>query len=81
MQLRRAGCTKSASARGYFSLNYGEMLPFWSPIGFTASLLQDIWMTSHQQYVFLVLFIYDGIHDNYRLPMGGVLCLQDTSEQ
>lgn len=35
----------------------------------------------HQQYVCLVLFIYDGIHGNYRLPMGGVLCLQDTSEQ
>lgn len=29
MQLCRVGCTKSASARGYFSLKYGEMLPFW----------------------------------------------------
>lgn len=66
---------------GIFPLKYGEMLPFWSPIGFTEPLLRDNWMTSHEQYVVLVLFIPDGIHGNYRLPMGGVLCLQDTSEQ
>lgn len=60
----------------------GETLRFSSLTGLTVTLLQGVWMTSQQQYVLLVLFVYDRIlHGNYRLPIGGVLCLQESSQQ